>query len=63
MVHWKAALGILGYAVRTSSFRITFQRGTVEGFRLVSFADADYASKATDRRSVSGMMCEGGPVS
>ena len=63
LIHWKAALGILGYAVRTSSFRITFQRGTVEGFRLVSFADADYASKATDRRSVSGMMCEGGPVS
>ena len=23
MVHWKAALGILGYAVRTSSFGIT----------------------------------------
>ena len=54
MVHWKAALGILGYAVRTSSFGITFQRGTVEGFHLVSFAGADYASKATDRRSVSG---------
>ena len=55
MVHWKSALGILGYAVRTSSFGITFQRGTaVEGFHLVSFAGADYASKATDRRSVSG---------
>ena len=38
-------------------------KGTVKGFHLVSFADADYASKATDRRSVSGMMCEGGPVS
>ena len=65
MIHWKAALGILGYAVRTSSFGITFQRGTVEGFHLVSFADADYASKATDRRSVSGgvVMCAGGPVS
>ena len=65
MVHWKAALGILGYAVRTSSFGITFQRGTVEGFHLVSFADADYASKATDRRSVSGgvVMCAGGGVS
>ena len=65
MVHWKAALGILGYAVRTSSLGITFQRGTVEGFHLVSCADADYASKATDRRSVSGevVMCAGGPVS
>ena len=65
MIHWKAALGILGYAVRTSSFGITFQRGTVEGFHLVSFADADYASKATDRRSVSGgvVICAGGAVS
>ena len=65
MVHWKAALGIFGYAVRTSSFGITFQRGTVEGSHLVSFADADYASKGTDRRSVSGgvVMCAGGPVS
>ena len=50
----KKCLLVLGYAVRTSSFGITFQRGTVEGFHLVSFADADYASKATDRRSVSG---------
>ena len=66
MIHWKAALGILGYAVRTSRFfGITFQRGTVEGFHLVSFADADYASKATDGRSVSGgvVMCAGGSVS
>ena len=54
MVHWKAALYILGYAVRTSRFGITIQKGTVEGFHLVSFADADYASRATDRRSVSG---------
>ena len=54
MIHWRAALGILGYAVRTSSFGITFQRGAVGGFHLVSFADGDYASKATDRRLVSG---------
>ena len=32
---------------------------------MVSFAGADYASKATDRRSVSGgvVMCAGRPVS
>ena len=65
MVHWKAAPGILGYEARTSSFGITFQRGTVEGFHLGSFADADYASKAIDRRSVSGgvVMCARGPGS
>ena len=43
-----------GVCRKTSSLGITFQKGTVEGFHLVSFADADYASKATDRRSVSG---------
>ena len=57
--------GILGYAVRTSSFGITFKRGPVEGFHLISFVDADYASRSTDRRSVSGgvVMCAGGPAS
>ena len=37
----------------------------MEGLYLVSFADADNASKATDRRSVSGgvVMSAGGPVS
>ena len=65
MIHWKATLSILGYAVRTTSFGIAFQRRTVEGFHLVSFADADYASMATDRRSVSGgvVMCAWGGVS
>ena len=35
------------------------------GISLISFADADYASRSTDRRSVSGgvVMCSGGPVS
>ena len=54
MVHWKAAPFILGYAERTSNFWEYISEGAVEGFHLVSFADADYASKATDRRSVSG---------
>ena len=65
IIYWKAALGVLGYAVRTSSFGIAFQRGTVEGFHLVLFADADDASNASDRRSVSGgrVMCVWGGVS
>ena len=61
-VHWRAALGILGYLRRTSRFGIAFQRGTVGGLSLQVFADADYASVAADRRSVSGglvMMCGG----
>ena len=53
-VHWRAALGILGHVRRTSSLGITFQRGSVGERGLQAFADADYASKATNRRSVSG---------
>ena len=66
MVHWLAALDILAYANATSSFGISFQKGTVEGLHLIAFADADFASNATDRRSVSGglvIMCAGGPIS
>ena len=65
LVHWRAALGILGYVRRTSSFEITFRRGTTGGLNLQVFADADYASKAADRRSVSGglVMCRGACVS
>lgn len=64
LIHWKAALSILGYAVRTSSFGILFQRVTVAGLNLLAWADADYASRATDRRSISGgvVMCAGGVV-
>ena len=53
-IHWKAALGILAYIDGNSDFGITYQRGTLAGISLEIFADADYASKATDRRSVSG---------
>ena len=47
----------------TSDFGITFQKEN--GLELVAFADADYASKATDRRSVSGgaVTCAGARVS
>ena len=61
-IHWKTAVGILGYAFFTSDFGISFQRGS--GLQLVAYADADYASKAADRRSVSGgaVMCAGACV-
>ena len=63
-VHWKSALGILAYINGTCGFGITYQRGTTVGISLEVFADADYASRATDRRSVSGgaIMCAGGCV-
>ena len=52
------------YINATSEYGITFQRGTLSDISLEVFADADYASKATDRRSVSGgvIMCGGGRV-
>ena len=59
-IHWKSALGILAYINGTCGFGITYQRGTTAvGISLEVFADADYASKATDRSSVSGggIMC------
>ena len=59
-IYWKAALGILAYINGTSGFGITYQRGTLAGISLEIFADADYASKATDRRSVSGGAVVGG---
>ena len=63
-IHWKAVLGNLEYINGTNEYGITFQRGTLSGISLEVFADADYASKATGRRSVSGglIMCRGASV-
>ncbi|CAB1109720.1 unnamed protein product [Ectocarpus sp. CCAP 1310/34] len=63
-IHWRTGLGILGYVVRTSDLGITFRRGSVAGLSMEVLADADYASKAADRRSVSGglVMCGGGCI-
>ena len=60
-INRKAALGILAYINGSSSFGITFQRGTITCVSLEIFAKAGYASKANDRRSVSdGVIMSGG---
>ena len=68
--HWKAARKILDYLRATAHLGLTYRRGdgldVGVGYDLgveVS-VDADYASKATDRRSVSGAVvtCGGAPV-
>ena len=53
------------YVRITSSYGITFQRGTASGVGLEVFVDSDFTSRATDRRSVSGSvaMCAGACVS
>ena len=58
-VHWEAALRIVMYVKGTSEYGITFQRGG--GLDMEMYVDSGYASKATDRRSVSGVvvMCAG----
>ena len=52
------------YINGTSEYGITFQRGILSDISLEVFADADYASKATDRRSASSgvIMCGGASV-
>ena len=62
-VDWGAVLSSLKYLRTTRNLGITCQRGS--GLDLEAFADAGYASKATDRRSVSGgvVMCGGAAVS
>ena len=61
-IHWKKAVGNSEYVFFTSDFGIPFQRGS--GLELVAYADADYASKTTDKRLVSdgAVMCAGACV-
>ena len=65
LVHWKAALHILQYIRLTSGHGITFQRGVGSGVDLELYVDSDFASRDTNRRSVSGgvVMCAGACVS
>ena len=55
-LHWQAAMHVLMYVKFISSFGITFQKGMVGGDRMELFVDSDVASKATDRRPVSGAV-------
>ena len=59
LVHWKAVLHILQYIRLTSGHGITFQRGMGSGVDLKLYVDSDFASRDTNRRSVSGgvVMC------
>ena len=51
--HWKAATKILAYLNSTRDLEMTYT--TQEELSLLVYTDADYASKDTDRRSISGV--------
>ena len=56
--HWKAVLKIIEYLLDSKYLGLTFERGS--GLELSLWTDSNYAEKADDRRSVSGiavMMC------
>ena len=55
LVHWKAALDILQYIRLTSGHDITFQRGMGSGVDMELYVESDFASRDTNRRSVSGV--------
>ena len=50
--HWKAVRKILAYVAGTRDLGLTFRKGISS--HLSAFADASYASKSDDRKSVSG---------
>ena len=51
--HWQAVLQIIKYALETKDQSLTFERGT--NLDLSVYTDANYAEKADDRRSASGV--------
>ena len=54
--HWKAAQKILNYLLETAHLTLKFKRDSSVDVGILVYVDADFASKATDRRSVSGAM-------
>ena len=50
--HWKAVRKIIAYLKATKNLGVVFQRGG--DLKLSLFADADYADRCNDRRSVLG---------
>ena len=55
---WQAIMKILPYLNETKSVGIIYMRGS--GLGLGVYEDADYANKANDRRSVSGIAISSG---
>ena len=56
MSHWKAAQKILNYLPETAHLTLTFKQDSTVDVSTLVYVDADFASKATDGRSVSGAL-------
>ena len=54
--HWKAAQKILNNLLETAHLTLKFKQDSSVDVGTLVYVDADFASKATDRRSVSGTM-------
>ena len=54
--HWKAAQKILNYLLETAHLTLKFKQDSSVDVGTLVYVDADFPSKATDRRSVSGAM-------
>ena len=54
--HWKAAQKILNYRLETANLTLMFKQDSTVDVGTLVYVDADFASKATDGRSVSGAL-------
>jgi hypothetical protein len=55
--HWKALKGVARYLKGTLHFRLPLGGNRPsDGLKIVAYSDADYASRATERKSVTGFM-------
>ena len=54
--HWKAAQKILNYLLETAHLGMKFKRDASVDVGKLVYADAEFASKANDRRSISGAV-------
>ena len=54
--HWKSAQKILNYLQETAHLTLKFKQDSSVDVGSLVYVDADFASKAADRRIVSGAM-------
>ena len=55
-IHWKAAQKILHYLLETAHLTLKIKQDSLVDVAMLVYVDANFVSKATDRRSGSGAM-------